>query len=384
MLYLASFFVSMLCVCWIHPRLVTIALTKNIVDNPDVRKLQRKPIPVLGGIAVFFGLIAGLGCVSLFYDCTELFIVVIAMTVMLYTGTLDDILNLTPASRLLIEIGTVSFLICAGGYSLNDFHGLWGIQEIPRTIAIPLTLIAAVGIINAINLIDGVNGLSSGYCVMSTLLFGAMFRSAGDHAMVFLAAVCAGALIPFFFHNVFGKTSKMFIGDGGTLMMGAVMSLFVMRALRHGTSCETYADENLGLIPFTLAVLSVPVFDTLRVMTARILKRKSPFHSDKTHLHHMFILLGCSHVTTTLAILTLNLSVILCWWLAYIAGCPVDGQLYVVTGAGLLVTSGLYYFMDWHIRRTTRLVRCLRRIGYSTHLSRTKIFLRLQKMMDKI
>ncbi|MCQ5074427.1 MAG: MraY family glycosyltransferase [Alistipes shahii] len=384
MLYILSFLVAILSVHWIHPRLVRIALDKNIVDNPNARKLQCRLTPILGGIAVFFGSVIGLGCASITCDCSELFIVVVAMMIMLYTGTMDDILDLSPALRFLIEIGTVLLLIFVGGYTLNDFHGLWGLNQIPQGVAIPLTVFAAVGIINAINLIDGVDGLSSGYCILTSLLFGVMFWYVGDRTMGMLAVVAAGSLIPFFFHNVFGKSSKMFIGDGGTLVMGIVMSVFVIRILRHGSMSEVYDAANIGLIPFTLAVLSVPVFDTLRVMTTRILKRKSPFHPDKTHLHHMFIRLGCSHAATTLAILILNFFVVLCWWISYMVGCSIDVQLYIVLVLSILITSGLYNFMEWHIRHKTQFVRLLHRIGYRTHLNRTGIFFWLQKKMDRI
>ena len=384
MLYILSFLVAILSAHWIHPRLVRIALDKNIVDNPNARKLQRRPTPVLGGIAVFFGSVIGLGCASITCDCSELFIVVVAMMIMLYTGTMDDILDLSPALRFLIEIGTVLLLIFVGGYTLNDFHGLWGLNQIPQGVAIPLTVFAAVGIINAINLIDGVDGLSSGYCILTSLLFGVMFWYVGDRTMCMLAVVAAGSPIPFFFHNVFGKSSKMFIGDGGTLVMGIVMSVFVIRILRHGSMSEVYDAVNIGLVPFTLAVLSVPVFDTLRVMTTRILKRKSPFHPDKTHLHHMFIRLGCSHAATTLAILILNFFVVLCWWISYMIGCSIDVQLYIVLVLSILITSGLYNFMEWHIRHKTQFVRLLHRIGYRTHLNRTGIFFWLQKKMDRM
>lgn len=384
MLYILSFLVAILSAHWIHPRLVRIALDKNIVDNPNARKLQRRPTPVLGGIAVFFGSVIGLGCACITCDCSELFIVVVAMMIMLYTGTMDDILDLSPALRFLIEIGTVLLLIFVGGYTLNDFHGLWGLNQIPQGVAIPLTVFAAVGIINAINLIDGVDGLSSGYCILTSLLFGVMFWYVGDRTMCMLAVVAAGSLIPFFFHNVFGKSSKMFIGDGGTLVMGIVMSVFVIRILRHGSMSEVYDAVNIGLVPFTLAVLSVPVFDTLRVMTTRILKRKSPFHPDKTHLHHMFIRLGCSHAATTLAILILNFFVVLCWWISYMIGCSIDVQLYIVLVLSILITSGLYNFMEWHIRHKTQFVRLLHRIGYRTHLNRTGIFFWLQKKMDRM
>ena len=378
------FFIALLLVGWIHPRLVKIALLKNIVDNPDARKLQRTPVPVLGGVAVFFGVVIAIGCMSSVVDCSGLPVVIMAMMAMLYTGTMDDILSLSPGLRFVIEIVVVLLLIFVGGYCIDDFHGLWNIGRFSYWYAVPLTVVAAVGIINAINLVDGVNGLSSGYCIMACLIFGTLFFLSGEESMTILAVVSVGALIPFFLHNVFGKTSKMFIGDGGTLVMGVVMSVFVIEILQNGSRAAAYVDPNVGLVPFTLAVLSVPVFDTLRVMSTRILKGTSPFRPDKTHLHHMFIDLGCSHVATTLAILGVNMFVVLCWWALEASGFSIAVQLYAVIAVSLLVTSGLYHFMQWHICRDTRFMRAMRRLGYKTHISRTGIFFWLQQVMDKV
>ena len=378
------FFIALLLVGWIHPRLVKIALLKNIVDNPDARKLQRTPVPVLGGVAVFFGVVIAIGCMSSVVDCSGLPVVIMAMMAMLYTGTMDDILSLSPGLRFVIEIVVVLLLIFVGGYCIDDFHGLWNIGRFSYWCAVPLTVVAAVGIINAINLVDGVNGLSSGYCIMACLIFGTLFFVAGEAPMTILAAVSVGALIPFFLHNVFGKTSKMFIGDGGTLVMGVVMSVFVIVILQNGSRVAAYVNPNVGLVPFTLAVLSVPVFDTLRVMSTRILKGTSPFRPDKTHLHHMFIDLGCSHVATTLAILGVNMFVVLCWWALEASGFSIAVQLYAVIAVSLLVTSGLYHFMQWHICRDTRFMRAMRRLGYKTHISRTGIFFWLQQVMDRV
>lgn len=378
------FFTALLLVGWIHPRLVKIALLKNIVDNPDARKLQRTPVPVLGGVAVFFGVVIAIGCMSSVVDCSGLPVVIMAMMAMLYTGTMDDILSLSPGLRFVIEIVVVLLLIFVGGYCIDDFHGLWNLGRFSYWYAVPLTVVAAVGIINAINLVDGVNGLSSGYCIMACLIFGTLFFLAGEAPMTILAAVSVGALIPFFLHNVFGKTSKMFIGDGGTLVMGVVMSVFVIAILQNGSRVAAYVNPNVGLVPFTLAVLSVPVFDTLRVMSTRILKGTSPFRPDKTHLHHMFIDLGCSHVATTLAILGVNMFVVLCWWALEASGFSIAVQLYAVIAVSLLVTSGLYHFMQWHICRDTRFMRAMRRLGYKTHISRTGIFFWLQQVMDRV
>ena len=379
-----TFLISAILVGWIHPKIVQIAILKNIVDQPDARKLQRQPVPVLGGVAVFFGIVAGIGSMYDIVNTEVLMIVVLAMMAMLYTGTMDDILNLSPKLRFLIEIVVMLLLITYGGYSVNNFHGLWGIGRIPEWAAIILTLFASIGIINAINLIDGVNGLSSGFCILACSLFGVLFLLSGNISMTILATASAGALIPFFFHNVFGKTSRMFIGDGGTLVMGIVMSVFVISTLRTQSFPARYVHENIGLIPFTLAVLSVPVFDTLRVMFTRILKGKSPFKPDKTHLHHIFIQLGYSHIMTTLAILSLNLLVVLCWGGVVWLGGSIETQLYVVLTLSLLVTPGLYILLKNSIIHRTRFFKRLRHVGYGLHISRTRWFISIQNLVDKI
>ena len=143
---LLPFCISLFLVGWIHPRLVKIALLKNIVDNPDARKLQRTPVPVLGGVAVFFGIVIGIGSMSAVVNCSGLLIVIMAMMAMLYTGTMDDMLNLSPVLRLLIEIIVILLLIFVGGYCINDFQGLWGVGEIPARYAVPLTVFAAVAL----------------------------------------------------------------------------------------------------------------------------------------------------------------------------------------------------------------------------------------------
>lgn len=379
---LIAFISAMVAVIWIHPRLVKIAHLKNIVDNPNARKLQQTPVPVLGGVAVFFGIVLGIALASTYVSCTSLMTIVAAMMIMLYTGTMDDLLDLSALLRFAVEIGVVMLLIYANDISINNFNGLWGVDVIPDTLAIPLTIFASVGIINAINMIDGVNGLSSGYCIMASIAFGSLFYASDNVSMLILAAVSVGSLIPFLFHNVFGKTSKMFIGDGGTLVMGVVMSTFVINILTNGSSVSSTVDSNFGLVPFTLAVMAIPVFDTLRVMLTRIVRGTSPFHPDKTHLHHLFIDLGFSHAGTTVTIITLNILVIVAQWLAWHMGCSVDVQLYIVIGLGVAITLGFYLCMT-NISNDNILKRGVKVIGRATHFERKGAFLILQKIADR-
>ena len=379
---LIPFISALLAAIWVFPKVLQISLNKNIVDNPDARKLQRVPVPVLGGMVVMAGILVALCVADLLVDCNSLYTIVLAMSIMLFIGTMDDILDISSTTRFLLEILVALMIVYTCEYSLDNLHGLWGVSALSPWVSVPLTVVTVVGIINAINLIDGVDGYSSGYCVMACVMFGIFFYLVGDMPMTMLAIVCAASLIPFFLHNVFGRASKMFIGDGGTLLMGCVMSVFVLNILKSSTHCEEYCSWGLGLVPFTLAVLCVPVFDTVRVMTMRILRKTSPFHADKTHLHHMFIELGFSHIGTTVSILTLNCLVVLGWYICYKCGATIDVQLYVVIALSMLVTVGFYYGMRLCGNKGWAPYRLMQRVGKMTHVDRKGFFLWIQKVMD--
>ncbi len=379
---IVAFVASFAVVAVVHSQVMKWAVRYNVVDNPDYRKLQREPVPVLGGVAVFFGLVVGLCVASLFIDIKPLLPVLMAMSVMLCVGMVDDISGLSPWFRFLVEIVVTMLLVFMADMSLDNFQGLWGVYGVPMWLSIPLTIVAVVGIINAINLIDGVDGLSSGYCIMASLAFGALFFKVNSVAAVLLCAISASSLLPFFFHNVFGKKSKMFIGDGGSLMMGVVMSSFVVASISSGGACDKCAEMGVGLVPFTLAVMCVPVFDTVRVMFMRILRHTSPFHPDKTHLHHLFIEMGFSHFGTTMCVLSLNVLVVLCWLLSYKLGASIDVQFYVVMISGVLFTAGFYKFMRTQIARDTVILRWAKSFGAKTHVGDKKWWGVLQRAVD--
>jgi hypothetical protein len=174
----------------------------------------------------------------------------------------------------------------------------------------------------------------------------------------------------------------MFIGDAGTLSMGILISTFVRNMLTASTETVHIAD-NLGLIPLSLAIMCVPIFDTLRVMGSRILRGTSPFYPDKTHLHHAFIDLGFSHIGTTFAILCLNTFVVICWLVAYKLGVSIDVQLYIVISLSIIITFGLYSFVQYHIKNNTRTLKVLKVIGRYTHIERKGIWSKMQKWLDR-
>lgn len=366
----------------VYPFVLRFAIKRKIFDNPGARKLQKTPVPVFGGVGVYLGIIAAIG-VSFFIMRSGVMVYgLIAMTAMLLIGVWDDIAGLSPYIRLLAEILVVLFIMFVVGASIDDFHGLWGIHRIGLKWSIPLSLIAGVGIINAINLIDGVNGYSSGFGIMACFFFGIAFFLTRNFSMGTLCFATGAALIPFFLHNVFGKSSRMFIGDGGTLMLGTLLTLCVFCTLSHNSPSAALESKGVGLVAFTLAVLGIPVFDTLRVMARRMIRGKSPFHPDKTHLHHIFIDCGFSHIGTSVTILSLQFLLVLIWYLSWKLGANIDWQLYIVIFYSLLVTFVFYALMRSSQRHKGRLYRFFVGFGRIMHINQRPGFKKIRKFID--
>ena len=375
---------------WIYFKILKIALIKGLVDNPDARKLQKRPVPVVGGLAVYFGLLAGMFVAAVYshlFGPEELHICLFpaftAMSIMLYVGAMDDILGLSPTSRFIIEIGTILCLVFSSEMCIDTFRGLWGIGEFSWWIAVPLTVVAGVGIINAVNMIDGVNGLSSGLCFTCCILFGVAFIKAQDAPNAILAFTMAGAIIPFYIHNVFGSKSRMFIGDAGTMVLGVLITWFVICLLSKENQTPYYVNmTSINMIAFTLAVLAVPIFDTLRVMTMRIYHHKSPFHPDKTHLHHAFVNVGISHFITSSVEIFLSLLITGIWALSVILGCGMDAQLYIVIVSAVFFVWGTYAFLHYHAKHHTEFMHKISGYSVRTHLGRTSWWKAITDWLD--
>lgn len=380
---------ALIAVNWVYFKILCIAKDKNLVDKPDARKLQKVPIPVMGGIAVFFGVAFGImagytagGMLGVNYDII-LLPVFAAMVVMLYVGALDDIRGLSPSSRLIIESLTMVGLIFAGGGCIDTFHGLWGIYSFSWWFAVPLTIFTGVGIINAVNMIDGVNGLSSSLCLLSSTLYGIVFIKSGDVANATLAFSMAAALFPFMIHNIFGLRSRMFIGDAGTMVMGLLLTWFTISLLRSDSPITFYEDADyVNLIAFALAVLCVPVFDTIRVMTMRMAKKMSPFHPDKTHLHHVFINVGVSHFITTLSEILIMAVVVTIWFVSIKLGASIDCQLYIVVAAAIVFVWGTYAVLRYHATHHTKFLHRLVNFSVRTHLGRKEWWKQITAWLD--
>ena len=340
---ITALIVSFLTVILLHPQLVKFALRKDIVNKPNARRLNRIPIPVLGGVGVYAGFAMALCVCSAIFNIEISMASFAAITMMLCVGLLDDIKDLKPKTKFMAQILAIVILITSCGLKIDNLYGIFGIYEIPDYLSIPLTIFACVGLINAINLIDGIDGLSSGYSIAAATLFCIYGYIHGNHLNTLIATATIGALIPFFVYNVFGKKNKMFIGDAGSHFLGIIFCLLTLNVIHSGGTTDNTL-ESSGYIPFCLAVMAHPVMDTLRVMTMRICNGNSPFKADKTHLHHAIINIGFTHFKTTLLIIGLNLMVVAAWYVTYITGQSATTQ-FVATLCTAIITIIAPYFI---------------------------------------
>lgn len=377
--FLVAFMVSLA----VYPVILRLAFRCNVMDTPNARKLQTRPIPVMGGLAVFVGWLAAMAVMMYEYGYYVIPWRLAVVALMVMVGVVDDIRGLSAILRLIVEIGVICIMIFLVGTAFDCFHGLWGLpNNLPRGFYIPFTIFAGVGIINAINLIDGVDGYCSGYCAIASLVFALFFFHSHDYLFAGWALACVGALVPFILHNIFGQESKMYLGDGGTLMMGTILAMFVFRVLCRNASNHVYAETGFGLIPMVLAIFAIPVFDTIRVMISRIFQGRSPFAPDKTHLHHLFIEMGFSHVGTTVILLSANFFVVLVWWLAYSLGSSINAQFYIVVALSLAETWVFYPWIKSHQRRHTPFYSSLIMLGEASHMERVGVWKFMRRLMD--
>ena len=184
-------------VVWVYPLLLRLARKKNFVDIPNSRRLNRRPVPVMGGVVVFFGLMFSLALTGCLVDDLSLsYYLIAAMAIVLMVGVADDAVGLTPRVRVVVEATLVAMLCYLTDAVVNNLYGVLALTHLSASWALVLTVVGGVGVINSVNLIDGVDGLCSGYVMMVALLYGVMFSVVGDVSYAVLSFAVLGALIP--------------------------------------------------------------------------------------------------------------------------------------------------------------------------------------------
>jgi UDP-N-acetylmuramyl pentapeptide phosphotransferase/UDP-N-acetylglucosamine-1-phosphate transferase len=292
------------------PALVKIAKAKNLYDQPDNRKMHTTPVPVLGGVAIFAGVILSSVLFSSLAAAHELKFIIGGLIVIFFIGLKDDIIPLAPYKKFLGQIVAVSFIIIPGDMHIGTLHGLLGIYQIPYPISVTITFIFMLSLINSFNLIDGIDGLASGIGILASAVTGFLFLITKHTSYAVFSFSLMSSLTAFFIYNVFGTRNKIFLGDTGALITGLLLGVFSIKLLETGhiTVGKNILVHTPALI---LAALIIPLFDCARLFLIRAINGKSPFHPDNNHIHHRLVRLLKSHIKVTGVILSINLLLIL-------------------------------------------------------------------------
>jgi UDP-N-acetylmuramyl pentapeptide phosphotransferase/UDP-N-acetylglucosamine-1-phosphate transferase len=314
-----AFSTAFLLVLVATPSLIKVAKLKHLVDEPgEARKLHRRSVPTIGGIMIFagtiityclwfpsknqwelgenYGVLSALNEFKYLVGCTF---------ILFFLGLKDDIIGVSPSKKLLVHLVVGFILVYLADIRLTEFWGLFEVDKLPEGISIALSLFIYIVIVNAINLIDGVDGLASGVSFVGSTTLAYWFFRTGDFPLALLAIGLAGSLLGFLVFN--WQPAKLFMGDSGSLIIGVVMYVLIMKMIEFPPArlSEKMADVSKPVL--AMAILSYPLIDTLRVFIIRALQGRSPFSADKNHIHHKLLSLGLKHwqVTTTLVLYTM-------------------------------------------------------------------------------
>ena len=277
-----SFIITMLAI----PAIMKVAQQKKLYDLPDARKLHTKPIASLGGVGIFIGFSLAILLTLSGTDTREFQFFFASALVIFFLGLKDDILILSATKKFLGQLAATAIVIHLGNIRLESMHGFMGIEKLPEVVGYLLTYVTIIVVVNAYNLIDGVDGLAGSLGIMTMSIFGTYFFFAEMQGYALLAFAMAGSLLAFLRFNFY--PAKIFMGDSGSLLIGLVNAILVIKFI-------TVADSATVPVQFTSAVaigfsiLIVPLLDTLRVFSMRIAKGRSPFSPDRNHVHHLLL-----------------------------------------------------------------------------------------------
>jgi UDP-GlcNAc:undecaprenyl-phosphate/decaprenyl-phosphate GlcNAc-1-phosphate transferase len=311
-----SFIVTFLAI----PIVLQIAEKKNLYDIPDERKLHTRPVASLGGVGIFAGFILA-SLLSIQGVATEglqsFFAFFAAAMVIFFLGLKDDLMILSASKKFIGQIIAASILIHLGGIRLDSMHGLFGFEQVSEGFGLALSYLTIIVVINSFNLIDGVDGLASSLGILTMCVFGIFFFAIGHQAYALLAFALAGSLIAFMIFN--HHPAKIFMGDSGSLMIGLVNAILVIKFINVSDDPAT-AIKVESVVAVAFAILIVPLLDTLRVFSIRIFKGKSPFTPDRNHVHHLLLDNGLNHPAVTFTCVAINIGFIALAWLGQSLG----------------------------------------------------------------
>ncbi len=292
------------------PSIIKVANIKHLFDSPGERKSHYGVTPTLGGIGIFGGFMIAF-CLFASFDLKtrEMKFILAALCFTFMLGAKDDIVELVASKKFIGQIFASCIIVILGEIRITSLYGLFGISYINEIFSIILSILTIIFIINAFNIIDGIDLLAGSICILMSITFGAWFYYYGFFDYAILAVAMSGAVFAFLKYNY--TPAKIFMGDSGSLSIGLLSAILAIQFIeKNEIVLQNGKSEGVHIVAapaMAIAILIVPLYDTLRAFTLRVINKKSPFMADRNHIHHRLIDLGFSHVQSTYILITINL-----------------------------------------------------------------------------
>jgi UDP-GlcNAc:undecaprenyl-phosphate GlcNAc-1-phosphate transferase len=347
-----------------------LAVSWRWTDRPTALKRRVRPIPVTGGVAIFFGMLLA----ASFGSRDEINIIAVIGGYLLI-GVVDDLIDMRPLVKLLSQI-FVTLVIFAAHRRLIGPGDVLGLSHMPLpALEWITTLVFVVGLSNAFNMLDGIDGLAAGSASVILVCLAVAAALLGLNGILAQIMCLLGAVLGFLWLNArhpWRSSARVYLGDAGSLMLGAGIALFIVEIAtsQAGTPPAGFpVPEGLPSMPMLLWLVALPVFDTLILIVRRLAAGRSPLAGDRWHVHHVLVDAGLSQAAAAallVGICALNGAIgLLAWYmgapnaLALVAlVLPLAAHLFIVT-------------CSWQALEAFR-VPDMRKAGAAVSTSRTK------------
>lgn len=324
------------------PKIIGVVEHKRLMDDPNQRSSHEHKTPTLGGISFFYTLIFALFFIKSWQNFDEAIYIVSGLTILFIVGLKDDLVVLSPSSKLIAQTLAIGFVIFNESFTIHSLNGFLNISEIPYYLYLIIAGFIMITIINSYNLIDGIDGLASIVGIVIAMLYTTIFYMSGEYFYALIGVTLNGMLMSFFGFNI-SSDRKIFMGDTGSLIIGFVISILTLKFLALKPTAYTelpFLLENAPLI--AISILIVPLFDTARVFTIRIANKKGPFSPDRNHTHHILIdFWGLSHKQASFLIGFFNLIFVV---LFIVLGSTAKNLWMVIALVSIVVILGYIFF----------------------------------------
>ncbi len=306
--YLIVMVVSIAATAASVPPLRSLSRRVGAMAEPSDRSVHAEPTPLLGGAALFLGLVAGVATASLLPGLRPVFEapsnvlgVLLAAAVMFVTGLVDDLRDVSPPAKLAGMVLSGSVLTLVGLTVIYLRIPFLGFTVLPPDLSALVSVLWVVGLANAVNLIDGLDGLAAGIVAIASLaffLYGWQLFQVGvvdvTNVGLLIAIVTAGACLGFLPFNF--NPASIFMGDSGALLLGLLLASSTIAV--GGQSDDPFSGQSwffFAPLVIPLVILGVPLLDTAFAVIRRASRRSGVATADKAHLHHRLMDLGHGH-----------------------------------------------------------------------------------------